>query len=200
MSQEYLTDRDIEKQLTIYCNIPSDGESIDGVEDDDDEKEEEEPREVTWDSGVGYNLYDELPETNDLNFTFNEFVNQDIYNDYANDDTIAPIVITVPPSSSPAPESISDVGGLVSKRIVQIRGRVTEEMVSNRSKPNVPIDLRHSDSRHQPTRTTRRRCAACSTKKKPAQTMWMCSICKVPLCLGKKKTCFQQYHGQEVSV
>ena len=61
-------------------------------------------------------------------------------------------------------------------------------------KPTVPKSVRLENSAHQPERSTRRRCAACSTKKSQVRTEWMRSVCKVPLCLGKRKTCFQDYH------
>lgn len=91
------------------------------------------------------------------------------------------------------------VHGLVSQRKTEVETNISKKPVPfNSSKPQVPLEVRESGSNHQPARTTRRRCAACSTKKKPVQTMWMCSICKVPLCLGKTKTCFQEYHGKKV--
>ncbi|CAH1971723.1 unnamed protein product [Acanthoscelides obtectus] len=50
-------------------------------------------------------------------------------------------------------------------------------------------------SSHQPKRGTRRRYAYCSTKKeKQIRTDWVCSVCNVPLCLTKNKTCFQDSH------
>lgn len=65
-----------------------------------------------------------------------------------------------------------------------------------KNKPFVPPEIRTSESAHQPTRDTRRRCALCSTSKKQIRTDWVCSVCNVPLCLGKNKTCFQNYHLQ----
>ena len=41
---------------------------------------------------------------------------------------------------------------------------------------------------------SRRRCALCSTKAKQVRTDWECSVCEVPLCLGKQKSWFQDYH------
>lgn len=64
----------------------------------------------------------------------------------------------------------------------------------SKSKPFVPKSIRLENSAHQPMRTTRRRCAKCSTKDAQVRTDWMCSICEVPLCLGKRKTCFQDFH------
>ena len=63
------------------------------------------------------------------------------------------------------------------------------------SKPTVSLEIRKTSSKHQPIRVhgTRRRCALCSTKKKEFRTSWRCSVCEVPLCLGKKN-CFNKYH------
>lgn len=61
-------------------------------------------------------------------------------------------------------------------------------------KPHVSKAVRLEGSAHQPQRSTRRRCAKCSTVKQQVRTDWMCSVCKVPLCLGKSKSCFQEYH------
>lgn len=63
-----------------------------------------------------------------------------------------------------------------------------------KSKPYVPQEIRLTSSMHQPERTSRRRCALCSTKAHPVRTDWKCSTCEVPLCLGKEKNCFQTYH------
>lgn len=62
-------------------------------------------------------------------------------------------------------------------------------------KPFVPKLVRIENSAHQPMRSTRRRCAHCSTKKHAKRTDWICSICQVPLCLGKTKNCFQIFHS-----
>lgn len=64
-------------------------------------------------------------------------------------------------------------------------------------KPYVSKIIRLTASNHQPTRTTRRRCAVCSTKNNDVRTNWQCSVCNVPLCLGKLKTCFQSYHRRD---
>lgn len=63
-----------------------------------------------------------------------------------------------------------------------------------RHKPTVPQEIRLESSRHQPERSTSRRCCNCSTKISPVRTVWQCSICKVPLCLRKGKTCFADFH------
>ncbi|KAL4152779.1 hypothetical protein QTP88_000612 [Uroleucon formosanum] len=59
-----------------------------------------------------------------------------------------------------------------------------------KGKPTVSPSIRMEQSAHQPTRSTRRRCTLCSTKDNETRTNWKCSICDVPLCLGKNKTCF----------
>ena len=64
----------------------------------------------------------------------------------------------------------------------------------SKHKPHTPIEVRKLESAHQPRRGTRRRCASCSTKAKQVRTDWECSVCNVPLCLGKQKSCFQNYH------
>lgn len=63
-----------------------------------------------------------------------------------------------------------------------------------KSKPSVSEATRLTESTHQPIRTTRRRCAFCSTKKNDIRTNWQCTVCQVPLCLGKTKSCFQSFH------
>lgn len=57
-----------------------------------------------------------------------------------------------------------------------------------KGKPTISPSIRTEQSAHQPERSTRRRCTLCSTKQDEVRTNWMCSICKVPLCLGKNKT------------
>ncbi|XP_049884403.1 uncharacterized protein LOC126379617 [Pectinophora gossypiella] len=63
-----------------------------------------------------------------------------------------------------------------------------------RHKPTVPQEIRLECSRHQPERSTSRRCCKCSTKISPVRTVWQCNTCKVPLCLRKGKTCFADFH------
>ncbi|XP_025195693.1 piggyBac transposable element-derived protein 4-like [Melanaphis sacchari] len=46
---------------------------------------------------------------------------------------------------------------------------------------SVSPSVRKDQSAHQPDRTTRRRCAHCSTKEKEVRTDWKCTICDVPL-------------------
>ncbi|CAK9809214.1 PiggyBac transposable element-derived protein 4, partial [Anthophora quadrimaculata] len=60
-------------------------------------------------------------------------------------------------------------------------------------KPNVSLEIRKRDSKQLPERSSCKRCALCSTKKKEVRTLWSCTVCKVPLCLGKNM-CFNKYH------
>ncbi|XP_049797528.1 piggyBac transposable element-derived protein 4-like [Schistocerca nitens] len=86
---------------------------------------------------------------------------------------------------------------LVAPALVASRGKkrsLNSHLQFNKKKPNVPKSVRLESSSHQPGRSTRR-CAACSSKKQQICTDWMCSVRKVPLCLGKRKTCFQDYHA-----
>ncbi|XP_063224514.1 piggyBac transposable element-derived protein 4-like [Bacillus rossius redtenbacheri] len=63
-------------------------------------------------------------------------------------------------------------------------------------KPFVDKSIRHESSGHQPVHSTSRRCAVCSSRKKPVRTVWMCTVCKVPLCLRAGKECFRSYHSK----
>ncbi|XP_050705681.1 piggyBac transposable element-derived protein 4-like [Eriocheir sinensis] len=89
------------------------------------------------------------------------------------------------------------VEGLLATRLVQRKRSATNEspLEIKKSKPTVPVEIRRKESSHQPKRSTRRRCALCSTKTKEVRTDWVCSVCEVPLCLGKKKECLQKYHA-----
>ncbi|GFX71579.1 hypothetical protein TNCV_2695671 [Trichonephila clavipes] len=58
-------------------------------------------------------------------------------------------------------------------------------------KPYVPKKTRLENSSHQPEISTRSRCAVCNTKASQVRPVWMCCVCKVPLRLEKKKSCFQ---------
>jgi len=91
----------------------------------------------------------------------------------------------------------SVINGLLSETLVNPKRNsfIPSEVEIKKFKPYVPIEIRQQSSAHQPTRGTRRRCAVCSTKANPVRTDWLCSICKVPLCLGKNKDCFQNYHA-----
>lgn len=73
---------------------------------------------------------------------------------------------------------------------------VSSPITIKKHKPFVPPTTRHSEANHQPTYSTRRRCALCSTKENQIRTNWFCSICRVPLCMGKQKHCFQEYHAR----
>ncbi|GFX40950.1 hypothetical protein TNCV_2216481 [Trichonephila clavipes] len=44
-------------------------------------------------------------------------------------------------------------------------------------------DLRLANAQHLPVKSTKKRCAACSTKRKPKRTQWMFQTCKVGLCM-----------------
>lgn len=88
--------------------------------------------------------------------------------------------------------------GLVANKIIA-RKRSQDEYQTTEIKKHkriVPETIRLTSSDHQPERSTRKRCAHCSTKKEQVRTNWICTICQVPLCLGKEKTCFQQYHSK----
>lgn len=61
-------------------------------------------------------------------------------------------------------------------------------------KPFVAPNFRKTNASHMPVNTSRRRCALCSTKAVQVRTEWMCTTCKVPLCLNSKKNCFAEYH------
>jgi len=93
----------------------------------------------------------------------------------------------------------SIINGLVSETVVNKKRPSTSlscaKLEIKKSKPFVPSEIRHQSSKHQPERSSRRRCALCSTKAKQIRTDWICSICQVPLCLGKFKSCFQTYHN-----
>lgn len=88
---------------------------------------------------------------------------------------------------------------LVAKQSISINKKraceVLKESVNlGKRKPFTPKSIRHADSAHQPIRDSRRRCANCSTSKKEVRTDWICTICKIPLCLSKRRNCFQAYH------
>ncbi|XP_049779741.1 uncharacterized protein LOC126176625 [Schistocerca cancellata] len=61
------------------------------------------------------------------------------------------------------------------------------------NKPYIDQSIRHESSKHQAIHSSSRRCAVCSSKKNPVRTVWMCSVCKVPLCLRAGKNCFKRY-------
>lgn len=90
--------------------------------------------------------------------------------------------------------------GLLSKKLVEVQSphsakkRSKSNIEISNHKPHVSKHMRLTESKHQPIQDSSRRCSMCSTKKKPARTKWICSTCKVPLCIKKDKTCFQDYH------
>lgn len=90
---------------------------------------------------------------------------------------------------------------LVSKTLVEKRAAQNKTKISpvelKKNKPSVPNIIRFEQAAHQPQRSTRRRCARCSTKKNEVRTEWMCCVCNVPLCLGKNKNCFALYHNTQ---
>jgi hypothetical protein len=88
---------------------------------------------------------------------------------------------------------------LFSKKIIEKRQmKQTSEsppVQLKRNKPFVSKSIRLEQSAHHPTRSTRRRCGNCSTKYKEVRTEWVCSVCNIPLYLGKAKNCFANYHN-----
>jgi len=82
---------------------------------------------------------------------------------------------------------------LVEKRSIQNVSKI-QSVAVKKHKPHVNSTIRFEQAAHQPNRGTRRRCAKCSTKQKEVRTEWVCSVCDVPLCLGKQKNCFALYH------
>lgn len=87
------------------------------------------------------------------------------------------------------------VDGLLAEKLVDLKtrqGNVQREVQKKSRK--VPPEVRFTSSSHQPVRSTRRRCALCSTKANPVRSDWACTVCEVGLCLGKNKDCFQRYH------
>lgn len=89
------------------------------------------------------------------------------------------------------------VNGLVASTLVSSKRKASSNQVQiqrKKSKPFIPESVRLHAAEHQPERGSRRRCALCSTKAKPVRTDWLCTTCKVPLCLGKQKSCFQLFH------
>lgn len=87
------------------------------------------------------------------------------------------------------------IDGLLAEKLVELRRKEESagEPIQKKSR-NVPPEVRFTSSSHQPIRSTRRRCALCSTKDRAVRSDWACTICEVALCLGKAKDCFQKYH------
>ncbi|KAJ8930305.1 hypothetical protein NQ314_016924 [Rhamnusium bicolor] len=86
------------------------------------------------------------------------------------------------------------IDGLLAEKLVELKTKKdnNKEPIQKRSR-KVPPEFRFTSSSHQPIRSTRRRCALCSTKANPTRSDWACTICEVGLCLGKTKDCFQRY-------
>lgn len=90
--------------------------------------------------------------------------------------------------------------GLVADLVIKNKRKAYscgETVAKKQFKPFIPLEIRHNQSSHQPERDSRRRCAKCSTSKQQVRTNWICSVCRVPLCLGANKTCFQDFHTFE---
>lgn len=88
------------------------------------------------------------------------------------------------------------IDGLLAEKLVEIKSKreIHGEPIQKKSR-KVPLEVRLTSSSHQPIRSTRRRCALCSTKANPMRSDWACGVCEVALCLGKNKDCFQRYHS-----
>ncbi len=54
--------------------------------------------------------------------------------------------------------------------------------------------LNFDNEMHLPVKTTRRRCAYCSTKEAEVRSDIECFSCKLAFCLKEGKTCFFDYH------
>ncbi|CAI6355605.1 unnamed protein product [Macrosiphum euphorbiae] len=69
--------------------------------------------------------------------------------------------------------------GLLSIKLVDVQSpsivkkRTKSNIEIRNHKPNVSKHLRLTESKHQPTEGSSRRCAMCSTKKKPQRTKWI---------------------------
>jgi hypothetical protein len=91
---------------------------------------------------------------------------------------------------------LSIVDGLTAEKIVElgIKSSIESPVTEKKRKVQVSSEIRKKESKHQAIRLeSRRRCARCSTKEKQVRTAWLCSVCKVPLCLSKNRVCFQKY-------
>lgn len=89
---------------------------------------------------------------------------------------------------------------LVAKTLIEKRRSSSDSHVTpkrlKKGSPTVPKEVRLEQSAHQPQRSTRRRCNNCSSKLNEVRTDWICSICEVPLCLGKTRNCFAEHHNE----
>ncbi|GLV45956.1 hypothetical protein CBL_20663 [Carabus blaptoides fortunei] len=89
----------------------------------------------------------------------------------------------------------SIINGLLSEMLVNKPKPPRTPLIEiSNCKPFVPSEVRLESSKHQPVRGTRKRCALYSTISKQVRSEWMCSICRLPLCLSKNKSCFQDLH------
>ncbi|KAG5869906.1 hypothetical protein JTB14_017570 [Gonioctena quinquepunctata] len=90
----------------------------------------------------------------------------------------------------------SIIDHLVADKLVPSSRTSTELTIPIKKKKRCQsLAMRLTQSAHQPVRTSQRRCALCSSGEFEIRTNWLCSVCEVPLCLGKNKTCFQTYHS-----
>ena len=78
-------------------------------------------------------------------------------------------------------------------------GKPREEVgnTPKRHKTKIAPEIRIDQSEHLPIRveSSQRRCNHCSTKAQPHRTFYVCSVCKVPLCVNKRE-CFRKYHSK----
>lgn len=84
---------------------------------------------------------------------------------------------------------------LISKKKRKSTSGKSAPVQIKKHKPHVPIEVRLKESAHQPERSTRRRCALCSTKEKQIRTDWKCGTCNVLLCMSKGRNCFSNFHN-----
>ena len=90
------------------------------------------------------------------------------------------------------------IAGFVAVTWARVQNKRSSSSISpvqiKNKKPNVPQDVRKTSADHLPERRGCRRCAVCSTKRKPVRTEWSCTVCQVALCMGENKDCFQRFH------
>jgi len=74
------------------------------------------------------------------------------------------------------------------------RGKKPKQHGPSHNKPKISDEIRFSQV-HIPTRLEQiRNCVCCSSNNKRIRTKYMCTICKVPLCIKGKKNCYEIYH------
>jgi hypothetical protein len=74
------------------------------------------------------------------------------------------------------------IQGLISPTVVSRKRKSFQnhdQVAIKKHKSHVSSAVRLDSSSHQPVRSTRRRCASCSTKVKDIRTNWACSVCNV---------------------